>query len=254
MLEEITPEAKENIHPWRLCPAGQHCVRQHTMRVPPSKIHSASYDTTRREHCACNPRGKEQLHAKEIQDMAKQHFINLPNKPCPINLNFSKEQDRLDGNACDDIIAGWVQYWNDIFKPITPLTSNFVKALIASESGFKPTELSDKKNQNSARGLTQLTDKTRKILGDAKGELKNHLIDITQEDLNDPVINICAGIRWLFRKKEIATAKLKREATWQEAMAEYKGLNTEPEGRATVLRNRFNNDYLGPLELCAQQS
>ncbi len=34
--------------------------------------------------------------------------------------------------------------------------------------------------------------------------------------------NICAGIRWLFRKMETASAKLRRQASWIETVAEYK--------------------------------
>ena len=57
---------------------------------------------------------------------------------------------------------------------------------------------------------------------DEKGEIKNHLIDLDQKDMYNPNANICAGIRWLFRKKETASARLKRVATWEEAVAEYK--------------------------------
>jgi len=45
---------------------------------------------------------------------------------------------------------------------------DFVKALIASESGFDPKILANKKNKNSARGLMQITNQTRKILAVAE--------------------------------------------------------------------------------------
>lgn len=35
--------------------------------------------------------------------------------------------------------------------------------------------------------------------------------------------NICAGVRWLFRKKETATSKLKHNATWINTIEDYKG-------------------------------
>ena len=44
----------------------------------------------------------------------------------------------------------------------------------------------------------------------------------TKKDLNDPNVNICAGVRWLFRKRDLASTKLKRTATWIEAGEEYK--------------------------------
>ena len=47
-------------------------------------------------------------------------------------------------------------------------------------------------------------------------------LKIDQEDITDPNLNICAGVRWLFQKRRLASAKLGREATWEEAVAEYK--------------------------------
>ncbi len=73
-----------------------------------------------------------------------------------------------------------------------------------------------------ARGLMQVTDGTLKILRDEKGELKDHLVNLYQKDMNNPNLSIAAGVRWIFRKKETASARLKKEATWDEAVAEYK--------------------------------
>lgn len=89
----------------------------------------------------------------------------------------------------------------------------------------------------------QITNKTRKILGNEKGELKDHFLTLTREDLKDPSNNICAGIRWLFRKKAIASDLLKRNATWEEAIAEFKGTRTVSKKRAAELINEFNNRY-----------
>lgn len=74
----------------------------------------------------------------------------------------------------------------------------------------------------SDRGLMQITDQTQKILADSKGELTDHLINIPQNKMTDANANICAGIRWLFYKKTRASSKWKRDATWREAVAEYK--------------------------------
>ncbi|OGT54871.1 MAG: hypothetical protein A3F43_00465 [Gammaproteobacteria bacterium RIFCSPHIGHO2_12_FULL_42_10] len=63
---------------------------------------------------------------------------------------------------------------------------------------------------------------TRKYLGDPKGELHDYLVRLSPTELLLPNNNICAGIRWLFRKKETARGKLKREATWEEAIEDYK--------------------------------
>jgi hypothetical protein len=87
----------------------------------------------------------------------------------------------------------------------------------------------------------QLTNSTRKILGDEKGELKDHFVTATKSELNDPDINICCGVRWLFHKKSMASKKLERDATWEEAVFEYKGLSkakTEEDKRDIITKFR----------------
>ncbi len=66
----------------------------------------------------------------------------------------------------------------------------------------------------------QLTNSTRKILGNEKGELKDHFVTVSRENLNDPSINICAGIRWLFNKRKLTSSRIGREATWEESVFE----------------------------------
>lgn len=231
-------------HSWRLCPTGEYWRRTHPLRIPPSKKNPAGSVTTRRGHCVTNPTGKDQLYPDEIQEITEQYFSKVKGKPCLNDLGFKNK-----GNQYDDLIAGWTKYWNEVFKPETPLDHNIVKALIASESGFDPKTLANKKNKNSARGLLQITNDTRKILGDESGELKDHYLTLTREDLDDPSNNICAGIRWLFRKHAIASSLLKRTATWEEAVAEFKGARTATKARASVLMKRFN-EKLEDLKKC----
>jgi hypothetical protein len=97
----------------------------------------------------------------------------------------------------------------------------------------------------------QITNDTRKILGDENGELKDHYLTLTREDVDDPSNNICAGIRWLFRKQAIASSRLKRTATWEEAVAEFKGARTATKARASVLMKRFN-EKLEDLKQCGK--
>jgi hypothetical protein len=148
------------------------------------------------------------------------------------------------GSKYDDFIAGWVQYWNDILKPDELLDPNLVKALIASESGFEPTLMADKKNSNSARGLTQITNDTRKLLDGYHGDLKDRLITVTKADLNDSNVNICAGVRWLFEKRHQASVHLKKSASWVEAVWEYKGVKVaKTKKKADEIKETFNNFY-----------
>jgi len=226
------------VHPWRVCPYGEHWVRTHPLHVPPSETRPEGSVTTRHEHCASNPSGKDQLYPEEIQEIANQNFSNLKSKPCPIDLGYHQKGDRYD-----DLIAGWVQYWNDVIKPDDPLDPNLVKALIATESGFDPNQLANKKDSNSARGLMQITNATRKILGDEKGELKDHFLTVTKNELNDPAVNICAGVRWLFHKKTLLSSKLGRSATWLETIGSYKGTAKTTKERAKKLMEKFMGKY-----------
>lgn len=161
----------------------------------------------------------------------------------------SGQRTKKTPDKIHDLIAGWTQYWNDVLQPETPLDPNTVKALMASESSFNPKKLANRRNQNSARGLLQITNETRKILGDEKGELKDHFITVTREDLNNPSNNICAGIRWLFRKREIALSHWKRTATWDETVYEFKGARIVTKERAATLIKRFN-EKLENLKKC----
>lgn len=216
------------------------------MRVSPSKKNPAGSTTSRRGHCAKNPTGKDQLYPDEILEIAARHFGEVKERPCPLDLGFS------NGNDYDLLISGWTKYWNEVLKSRIPLDPNVVKALIASESGFDPTILANKKNSNSARGLMQLTNMTRRILADEKGELNEHYITVTKDDLNDPNINICAGIYWLFHKQKLASAKLGRNATWEEAVFEYKGIGHVALSRAEELMNKFRK-YLWKLQICIEK-
>ncbi len=233
-----------SVHSWRLCPAGEHWVRTHSLRTPPSENSPVGGLTTRHGHCAHNPTGKDQLYPGEIQEIAEQYFSNVKEKPCPIDLGFINK-----GDQWDEFIAGWTKYWNDVFKPKNPLNPNIVKALIASESGFNPKMLADKKNSNSARGLMQILNSTRKNLGNEKGELRDHFLTVTKNELNDPNINICAGIRWLFQKQILASSYLGREASWEEAVMNYKGkLKSKPNAAESIKQKKIFQKYFDRLE------
>ena len=199
---------------WRLCPAGQFWRSAH---------HQSSYQrkdgTFVREHnvsagCCDNPSKKDQIYSEELKTIAIKYFPKLKGPPAPDDLDFKNK-----GNLYDELIRGWTQFWNDIFGTEDPLDPNLVKALIATESGFNP---NPKVGPSKARGLMQVTDESQKILGNKNGELKDHLVHVDQKDMIDPNLNIAVGVRWLFRKKELAAVKLKRTATWDEAVAEYK--------------------------------
>lgn len=47
---------------------------------------------------------------------------------------------------------------------------------------------------------------------------------MSKKEVSDPNLNIFTGIRWLFHKKYLASHRIQRDATWEEAIAEYKGI------------------------------
>lgn len=97
----VEEQSKDKVHPWRLCPAGEHWVQTHQMHVPPSKEHPEGYETTRHAHCARNPSGKDVLFPDEIEKISEQNFKNVEPKPCSIELKFGE-----NGSKYDDLIAG----------------------------------------------------------------------------------------------------------------------------------------------------
>ena len=199
---------RKPVHPWRKCPLGKHWRRPHARKGTKGV----------RGHCVTNRSRKDQIYPEELDIISEKYFGGLIG--APINHALGRSQ----GNKFDHLIRGWTKYWNDVFKPKVPLDPNFVKAIIATESDFLTrAEIFAGKRAGFARGLMQITDWTIEILQDEKGELKNHLVNLTQKNAYNPNYNIASGIRWLFRKQRTASAKLGRDATWFEAALDYKG-------------------------------
>ncbi len=249
-LEEIEDKerllsSEEKIHPWRLCSTGKHFVKKHIVHMPPSTEHPNGQIIERHEHCALNPSKKDILSFDEIQEITVKHFQRLNGGPKAGTLQGYTNADKFDVE-----IRGWTHYWNDIFSFPEPLDANLVKALMASESSFHPnTDIPAGKGQGRARGLMQVTDGTMHILSDHHGELSNYLICFDHSKLLDPSANICAGIRWLFRKKVIADSKLGRKSTWIEAVAEYKGVLKKTPPPAVI--ERFLHLYFCTTNGCS---
>lgn len=131
--------------------------------------------------------------------------------------------DKLPQENADDFdeqIAVWTDYFNKIFKIDPPMDPDMIKALMDSESSFKPTA-----RTKVAIGILQITKDTLKIMQDPKGEVKDFIFGkIRQKDLENPDISIPMGIRWLAWKRARAQSKLGRPPTNEEIILEYKGL------------------------------
>lgn len=207
-------------HEWRRCPPGHHWVREHDRKI---KSGVTSVDG----HCRVNRGRKDELSDDEIKWIANQVHVNPEWMPTANRLGFSGGK-KFDGNKYDRSIALWTKYWNDVFRPDVLLEPDFIKALMASESGFNPDPSKTKRGRNPAFGLMQLTRQTCKVLRNIRGELNNHLIFTDEKSLLDPDVNISSAIRWLFYKRELASKRLGRSATWKESLLEYKGYLRKP--------------------------
>lgn len=187
-------------------------VREHPLRVPVSKKNPTGI-TIRDRH----PRRLKgtYLDADEIETIFKNYNRKGLVYPTRHNLHFP------DGNKYDETIAIWTDYFNKKFNANPPLDPDIVKALIASESEFKK----DPPGNKIAIGIAQITKSTLKVIQDPTGEAKDFTFyKIRQKGLKNPNIAIPIGIRWLFRKKELATHRLKRDPNAEELILEYKGL------------------------------
>ncbi len=219
-------EKKSKSHPWRQCPIGEHWVVTHQMKVPVSNKNPDGL-ANRKEHCALNPKRNRKvisdfIEPAELDYIAEKYFETLKGPPTEDNLGFE------NGTKYDHFIRGWTKYWNDIFSPSVPLDPNLVKALIGSESSFNTNPTAQIAGvAGKARGLIQLTDQAVKALSVPNNEIKDYYVKISTEDTANPNRSIAAGIRWLFHKKRLASGKLKREATWEEGIAEYKAYSKE---------------------------
>ena len=206
-------------HSWRMCPIGEHWVRRHPKNLSSGKV------TDHDGHCRKNKNRKTEFyHADELKLIAETHFFSLTSDPdampVPDSLGYP------NGNKYDLLIAGWTKFWNEVLKAEEPLSPDLVKALMATESSFK-TPKDQRSNDGKARGLIQVTENTRKILQNLKGELKNHHMELSVDESREPVTNIAAGIRWLHHKKKLRERRLRKKVTWEDAIIEYKGIASQ---------------------------
>ena len=229
--QRAAKKAKRPKHRWRLCPSGEHWVRLHSRSNAPSVT----------GYCRINSSHKDQIYPLEVNEIAEKQFSKLRKSDLP----DQGLEEYEDSDAYDHLIGGWTRFWNEILRPDIPLDPNLVKALIATESRFKPkAEIRAGKRAGMARGLMQVTDWSAKILQDEKGELLDHLVNVSQKELYVPNLNIAAGIRWLFRKRETASAKLGRKADWVETVADYKSyLGAYAKNKKHKQMNKFTEHY-----------
>ncbi len=210
-------------------------VRAHPRRVPVSPKNPSGVTVVDR-HLRRSVRGPA-LSAAEIREISATRSRKGLRYPSGQDLGY------LDGNTYDELIAVWVDYFNEKFPadpPNAALDPDVIKALIASESGFQK----DPRRNRKAFGISQITPETLKILLDPEGEAKEFIFrGIRQKDLKDPEIAIPMGIRWIFRKKRLAEGKLGRGVTAEEVILEYKGLLKSRTGYQNQALENYREHY-----------
>ena len=104
----------------------------------------------------------------------------------------------------DSVIHFWLNFWKKMGLTLPDRFDPFlIKVIIAVESSFR-IKADPYSQVSSAYGLMQITNWTRNDLKGTrrkgKMSLKNHYLDLERKDLEDPVISIAAGVRWLTYK------------------------------------------------------
>jgi uncharacterized protein with HEPN domain len=241
VLLDVAPPA----HRWRNCPLGYYYVHPYPRQVLSSPKNPDGV-TSVREHCRRNPSGKDQLYPREMKWLTE----SLVRNANEISGRVGKLKEPATANDCDQVILIWTQYWNEVFSAVDPLDPDVIKALLGSESSFRPVVKTEPRvaGRNFARGPLQITDQTRKALGDEKGELKEHFLTLTKEEVRQHEYAIPAAIRWLFHKKQAAAKYLGRDASWDEAVADYKSYLRRKSGFKSQkgMKNYF--DWLSKLK------
>ncbi len=220
-------------HSWKICSAGSYFVKAHYKTINGKEYYWNA-------HCRKGKGKKEVLNFDEIQEITKRFKDEKIQMPKAYDFKIPGQL----GSKYDLLIAGWVRYWSDIFGNQTNITTDFVKPLIMTESSFQPKARAQIQNSlMQAIGLMQITEYTLKLIQENEKELRNHTFSITKDDLFDPSTNICVGVRWLFRKREIAKYYLKKEPTPLELAEEYKGIRSDKSSKANKQRSVFNNVF-----------
>jgi len=169
-----------------MCPVGSHIVKGH-FRVCQSGT-KTWIDTHRRKN-----RGKKFIYLSE-----NLLYLYWMTKKSYKKINAIKPFKGY--HEFDSIIQFWLEFWNSRFKNLPKIDPLLIKALIAKESSFNP-KADPQVSHSSAYGLMQIVDKTRKALaGHIKSSVTKEYIAVERKDLEDPVINIAVGIRWLILK------------------------------------------------------
>ncbi len=174
-----------------ICPPGYHIVRGH------QRICHLGTKTWVDTHLRKN-RGKLDMFRKEnllyVYWNSKRKYSKLK----------SIKGFKQDDGALDEPIQFWLEYWRKQGLQFPNIDALLIKTLIAIESSFS-LKADPKIKNSSAYGLMQITDQTRRLLNGTPNkegyrEVRSEYITLSKEDLEDPMVSVAAGIRWLSHK------------------------------------------------------
>lgn len=170
-----------------MCPPGFHVVKGHYRKTKSGKTW---VDTHIRE----NPGNSKNT------TYLSENLLNLYWRDQKTFPKLSIIKGFAPYHEIDNVIQFWLDFWNSKFKKFEGMDPLLVKAIIAVESSFNP--LADPKvSHSSAYGLMQITDSARKAMtGEIESSVTQDYIKVSRKDLEDPVVNIAVGIRWLIVK------------------------------------------------------
>jgi len=112
--------------------------------------------------------------------------------------------------------------------------------MIAIESSFDP-QAKTKVIGSSATGLMQITDETRGVLSGRprKGyrELKSSYLELSKVDVQDPIVAVAAGTRWLAHKYGAIPKRAKK--TLQNTIKNYHSWDSQGEAYAKSVEELY---------------
>lgn len=172
----------------KMCDLGYHVVRGHY------RVCQRGTKTWVDTHLRKN-RGKKVMYLEE-----NLLFLYWNNKKKYKEINAVKGFS--PHHEIDQVIQFWLDYWKEQgIKFPEELTPLHIKVLIAIESCFIPNA---KPKTSSAIDLMQLLKGAKSSLLGTKNikdnEVKNHHISVSEDQLEDPVVNIATGTRWFAHK------------------------------------------------------
>ncbi len=178
-----------------VCPPGEHFVSSHW------RILSSGKKTWVISHCRKNSGKKTRL------TLYPENLRYLYLKPSGPFRKLKPIQGFKGHHELDPIIQFWLRHWKKTGLKFPHLDPLLIKTIIAVESSFQPKASAPKGSGSTAYGLMQVTNQSRRILSGNTKEMKRPYLILSRKDLEDSVLTVAAGTRWLIHKHYLVRKK-----------------------------------------------